>query len=220
MQGQLFAQVAAAIEHAEAFRAEQPFVPIGHGEGAVAGLDVEGLGTELLDGVHAQQYTFAATACAQAQQVQAQAAGVLHGADRQQPRARPAGGEQGGLRVTATQVDLHHLDTAWLQGLPDDAVGGKLLVADHHLVASSPIQSERDEGEGFRSVFDQCNIRGARCVQQALEALTQAPLHLQPGRIITGTAAAVLFGEAADGLAGALRPGRHGGVIEVAKACS
>ena len=112
MQGQLIAQVAAAIEHAEAFRAEQPFVPIGHGEGAVAGLDVEGLGAELLDGVHAQQNALAAAACAQAQQVQAQAAGVLHRADRQQPRARPAGGEQGGFRIIATQVDLHHLDTA------------------------------------------------------------------------------------------------------------
>src|SRR3989338_2077816 len=56
MQLELRTQVAAAIEHPKAFRAEQPFMAVGHGKGALAGLHIEGQGAELLDRIDAQQH--------------------------------------------------------------------------------------------------------------------------------------------------------------------
>src|SRR3990167_2872195 len=96
---------------------------IGHGEGALAGLDIEGQGAELLDRIDAEQYTALPTAMAEALQVQAQAAGVLHGADRQQPGARAAGVEQVGFRIAAMQVDLDYVDSLRLERLPYHTVG-------------------------------------------------------------------------------------------------
>src|SRR3990167_1268960 len=97
---------------------------IGHGEGALAGLDIEGQGAKLLDRIDTEQYAALLTAMAEALQVQAQTAGVLHGADRQQPGARTAGVEQVAFRVAAMQVDLDYVDSLRLECLPHHTVGG------------------------------------------------------------------------------------------------
>jgi hypothetical protein len=97
---------------------------------------------------------------------QAQAAGILHRADRQQSGSRPDGLEQGGLGIDAAQDDLAHLHSQRRQGQPDHAVGGEFLVADDHLVARAPVEAEGDEGQGLGGVLDQCDIAGARCIQQ------------------------------------------------------
>ncbi|MNP58028.1 hypothetical protein D3C76_1529050 [compost metagenome] len=82
---------------------------------------------------------------AEALQVEAQAAGVLYGADGHQPGARATGGEQGAFRVGHVQRDLQHFDAEALQRFPDDPVGGKFLVADDHLIACRPIQTKGNE---------------------------------------------------------------------------
>ncbi|MNH41575.1 hypothetical protein D3C79_1031000 [compost metagenome] len=66
---------------------------IRHGEVALIGLDIEGQGAQLLDGVDAEQHFAITAALAQARQVQAQAAGELHGADRQQANLGAAGSQ-------------------------------------------------------------------------------------------------------------------------------
>ncbi|GIZ13418.1 hypothetical protein NCCP436_28340 [Pseudomonas sp. NCCP-436] len=88
MQSEVVASFATAVEHPEAFRAEHPLVTIGHGEIAIIGLHVEGNSAELLDSIDAEQYTMPATALTEAGQIQTQAAGELHCADRHQPCAR------------------------------------------------------------------------------------------------------------------------------------
>ena len=92
MKFQLIAYRTAAIEHPQALRAEHPFVAVGHGEVAVVGLDIEGQGAQLLDGIDAEQHAMLAAAATEARQIQAQAAGELHGADRQQACSRGEGG--------------------------------------------------------------------------------------------------------------------------------
>lgn len=124
VQRQALALLGMAIEDAQPFGAEHPLVPIGHGEGTIVGLYVEGQGAELLDRVDAEQHPAAATSRADALQVKAQAAGVLHRADRQQAGARAAGGEQGALGIVAGETDLDHFDAARAQGFPDHSIEG------------------------------------------------------------------------------------------------
>ena len=69
VQRQALALLGMAIEDAQPFGAEHPLVPIGHGEGTIVGLYVEGQGAELLDRVDAEQHPAAATSRADALQV-------------------------------------------------------------------------------------------------------------------------------------------------------
>ncbi len=126
VQRQALALLGMAIEDAQPFGAEHPLVPIGHGEGTIVGLYVEGQGAELLDRVDAEQHPAAATSRADALQVKAQAAGVLHRADRQQAGARAAGGEQGAsgssparpTSTTSTPRGRKASQTTLLRGTP------------------------------------------------------------------------------------------------------
>ena len=218
VQGQLFAQVAAAVEHAQTFRAEHPLVAVGHHERAARGLHIEGQGAQMLDGIHAEQHAPGGASLAEAGQIQQQAAGILHRADGQQPGARPAGSQQIGLRIGAAQADLQHLDAMPRQGLPDDPVRGEFLVADHHLVTGAPVQSEGNEGQAFRSVLHQCDVIGGGCIEQATQPLAQAMFHREPVGIVAGTDGGVLLREGANRTRSPLRPGCHGRVVEVAQA--
>jgi hypothetical protein len=214
VQLKLLAQISAAIEDPQAFRAEHPLVAVGHGEGAVAGLGVEGQGTQLLDGIDAQQHALGVAALAQLGQVQAQAAGVLHGADGHESGPGAASGQQIGLRRLA-QTDFHHLDAKAGQGFPDHPVGGELLIADHHLVAALPIEAEGDEGECLGGVLHQGDVAAGGRIEQAGQAIAQALFQDQPAWIVARTVLAVFGGEFGDGLRGALGPRGHGRVVEV-----
>ena len=143
---------------------------VGHGEVAVVGLDIEGQGAQLLDGIDAEQHAMLAAAATKARQIQAQAAGELHGADRQQACSRGEGGEQRCFRIFALEADLDHLHTLGGQRQPDDAVGREFLVANDHLIAGSPVQAECHEGQCLGGIFDQRNITGAWCVHQTHKA--------------------------------------------------
>lgn len=217
VQRQALALLGMAIEDAQPFGAEHPLVPIGHGEGTIVGLYVEGQGAELLDRVDAEQHAAAATSRADALQVKAQAAGVLHRADRQQAGAWAAGGEQGALGVVTGETDLDHFDAARAQGFPDHSIGGELLVADDDLVALSPIQAEGYEGKRLGGVLDQCEVAAGARIEQSGKALAQAMFYLQPFRIVAGAVGDVLPGEGAHRVGGASRPGCDRCVVEVAQ---
>src|SRR5690606_11707156 len=99
VQLQPFAQILAAVEDSETFRAEHPFVAVGHGEGTAVLLNVEGQGADLLDGIDAEQHASLLATFAETLQIEAQAAGVLNRADRHQAYPWAAGGKQVGFRI-------------------------------------------------------------------------------------------------------------------------
>ena len=137
---------------------------------------------------------------------QAQAAGVLHRADRQQAGAWAAGGEQGALGVVAGETDLDHFDAARAQASQTTLLE-ELLVADDDLVALSPIQAEGYEGKRLGGVLDQCEVAAGARIEQSGKALAQAMFYLQPFRIVAGAVGDVLPAKALTASAARLSQG-------------
>ena len=100
--------------------------------GAPAGVLTEA--RTLLDGIDAEQHALAQTTGTEAFEIQTQATGILHGADRHQAYPRTTRCKEVSLGIDTLETDLNDFHAEWPQCLPDHPIGRKLLVADHDLI--------------------------------------------------------------------------------------
>ena len=87
-----------------------------------------------------------------------------------------------------------------------------------HLVAFSPVEALTDDGQTLRGILDERDVPRVLGVDQACQAFPQAPLDLQPGRVITRPAGHILLREVRNGLCGTPWPWADGCMIQVAQA--
>ena len=170
-QNQLILHRAAAIEQGEPFRAEHPFVAVGHHKIRVYLLCRERQRAENLDGIHTEEYAPGTAGGADGGHVHEQPRAVLDSGERHQAGAWPHGVNDILLRVVALQIDLDHLHALVGQGLPGNAVGREFLITDDNLITSLPLQALGNDRQTFGGVLEQGDLFAANASHQPGQTL-------------------------------------------------
>ncbi len=203
--------VALDVENAAAFGAGEPFVAIGGGGVDAAFTDVEGEGTEALDGIDEEEDIVTVADFADGFQV-----GAVTGEELNEGDGQKAGSFGGAVNFVQGSIGAEPGDfyAAGLETDPGVLVGGKLVVEGDDAVAGAPIESKGDGGDAFGGIFNNCNFAGV-CVAHFGRFDAEGFVAGHPLVVVEGAKLFGIGGEPAHGFGGGAAERGDGGVIEV-----
>src|SRR5947209_1972835 len=149
--------LAADIQDAVTFRAQQPFVTGSRECIYMEGVNVNRVHSQTLNGIHEEETAMRATAFAQCLQINPESTQIIDETDRKQTGALDCGGDLFHRIVDGKPGDLN---TSRFKLLPWKVVRRKLLLEADHPVALLPWEPEGNDADSLGGILHQSDLFG------------------------------------------------------------